>query len=147
MGDAISVVDRAVNRINHPAQIRLRRTGQALLAQQPRFGKSAQQNGADKFLAPHIQVQLDVVAGLGIDFLGDSLIAPHQATGQPRRPDRGSQGFLLIAWFHSPPGAVCLAGSSNSSRRALSRPEISNATWRTVRLVSKATLAIFAALS
>ena len=113
MRNAVGEIDRAVDRIHHPATVRLDIAQHAFFSKDrnARIGRS--QRLFDQLLTAHVQLELDVVLGGGIDSFGRAEILAHQFTDGPCRLDRAILRLVeLFERIHRADGNICrLPGS------------------------------------
>ena len=119
MRNAVGEIDRAVDRIQHPATVRLDIAQHAFFSKDgdARIGRS--QRLFDQLLTAHVQLELDVVLGGGIDSFGRAEILAHQFTDGPCRLDRAILRLVeLFERIHRADGNICrLAGSVQTKAR------------------------------
>ena len=83
--NAVSEIHRAVDRVDHPAQLALDVAGILLLAKDGNLRMRLGQHRLDLALAAHVQFQLDVALGGFVDFLRGQAVTPHDVSSGMRR--------------------------------------------------------------
>jgi hypothetical protein len=81
MGDAGGIVNRAIDWIDYPAELRVLGAGRAFLAEQRNLRKCPVQFCPYQLLAADIEFQFDVVRCFSVDLLGSTQVLSHELAG------------------------------------------------------------------